>query len=73
MALDCACKATMAYWFPLRARGWKQPVSSVKSLLSRRFMSCTELAVVAVPGCGCVLLGGEAWSKYVGRVVPCGL
>lgn len=33
MVLSLACKATMMYWFPLRACGWKRPVSSRKIML----------------------------------------
>lgn len=34
MAFVSAWRAIMMYWFPLRARGWKRPVSSVNILFS---------------------------------------
>ena len=47
MALVSECNATMMYWLPLRAHGWKRPVSTVKILLIGIVMMSTDC-------CGCV-------------------
>ena len=43
------CNATMMYWLPLRARGWKRPVSSVKMCDRGSSWSSTVLAARAGP------------------------
>ena len=53
MALVSECNATMMYWLPLHARGWKRPVSSVKILL-------IGIVMMSTARCGCVgvVIGG---------------
>ena len=52
------CRATMRYWLPLAARGWKRPVSLVKMReigISHSVMSVWD-ALVGLGVAGCVVV-----------------
>ena len=61
IAFEALWRPTIMYWFPLRARGWKRPVSSVNRCVSGN-------SWISTVGCNVMIAVGFAWWTSNGGV-----